>query len=123
MVIVGAPTGVHYSNQAGGYACHQPVQEGYLLPLFGTRLDEELARIFEEELHGHGYRPIAWSPRLLELLRAAVSHLAVYGATNRDAVYPASLALDETRLDETEEAWVRVLTPDGPGVLIWQNSD
>lgn len=62
-------------------------------------------------------------PKLLKRLRAAVSDLGVYGAKNSDALYPGSLALDETRLDETEEAWVRVLTPDGPGVLIWQNSD
>lgn len=123
MLIVDAPTGVHYSNQTGGYACHRPSQEGYLLPMFGQGLDEELARIFIEDLRGHGSRPVVWPPRSLERLRAAVAELGVYAAVNRDEVYPASLVLDETRLDETEEAWVRVLTPDGPGVLVWQNSD
>lgn len=123
MVIVDAPTGVRYSNQTGGYACHQSWQEGYLLPVFGAGLDEELALIFAEELRGHGYRPVAWSPSLLDRLRAAVADVAVYGAQNRDALYPTPLVLDERRVDETEEAWVRVLTPDGPGVLVWQNSD
>ena len=56
-------------------------------------------------------------------LRAAVSELVVWGIASRNAEDPTFLELDETRLDETEEAWVRVLTPDGPGVLVWQNSD
>lgn len=122
-MIVDAPTGVRYSNQTGGYARHQSSQEGYLLPLFGGELDEELALIFVEGLRGHGYRPVAWPPSLVERLRAAVTDLAVYGAANRDALCPTPLALDESRLDETGEAWVRVLTPDGPGVLVWRNSD
>jgi hypothetical protein len=34
-----------------------------------------------------------------------------------------SLRLDESRLEEVVEAWVPVLTPDGPGVLVWENCD
>ncbi|BBC29284.1 hypothetical protein SGFS_005780 [Streptomyces graminofaciens] len=26
-------------------------------------------------------------------------------------------------LSEVDEAWVPVVTPDGPGVLVWENSD
>ncbi|WUO43891.1 DUF6210 family protein [Streptomyces sp. NBC_00285] len=33
------------------------------------------------------------------------------------------MLLDESRLAEADEAWVPVLTPDGPGVLTWENSD
>ncbi|MFD4942778.1 DUF6210 family protein [Streptomyces sp. NPDC058239] len=36
---------------------------------------------------------------------------------------PHELRRYESRLDETDEAWVPVLTPDGrPGVLLWCNS-
>jgi integrase len=33
------------------------------------------------------------------------------------------LRLDDGRLDDLDEAWVPVLTSDGPGVLVWPNSD
>lgn len=32
-VIVLAPTGIIYTNQTGGNACHQPEAEGFLVPL------------------------------------------------------------------------------------------
>ncbi|WP_328753160.1 DUF6210 family protein [Streptomyces sp. NBC_00285] len=38
-------------------------------------------------------------------------------------MWSAPLLLDESRLAEADEAWVPVLTPDGPGVLTWENSD
>lgn len=123
MVVVDAPTGVSYTNQTGGYACHHPSQEGYLVPIFGSELDSGLVLFFAEELRGHGSRPVEWSARLLERLRGVVADVWVHCAANREASLPTALLLDETRLDETEEAWVRVLTPDGPGVLVWQNSD
>ncbi|MFD9903267.1 DUF6210 family protein [Streptomyces sp. NPDC059063] len=31
--------------------------------------------------------------------------------------------MDETRVGEADEAWVPVVTPDGPGVPVWFNSD
>ncbi|MGW2742114.1 DUF6210 family protein [Streptomyces sp. NPDC001450] len=40
-----------------------------------------------------------------------------------DPPTPRPLALDETRLAEVDEAWVPVVTPDGPGVLVRENSD
>ncbi|MGO4755221.1 DUF6210 family protein, partial [Streptomyces sp. 2MCAF27] len=36
---------------------------------------------------------------------------------------PRSLRLDEGRLAEADEAWIPVTTPDGPGELLWCNSD
>ncbi|MGM1060082.1 DUF6210 family protein [Saccharothrix sp. Mg75] len=36
---------------------------------------------------------------------------------------PHPLLLDGSRMSEADEAWVPVLTPDGPGVLVWSNSD
>ncbi|WP_460358611.1 DUF6210 family protein [Actinoallomurus acanthiterrae] len=36
---------------------------------------------------------------------------------------PRKLELDEERLHELDEAWTPVVTADGPGILVWQNSD
>jgi hypothetical protein len=33
------------------------------------------------------------------------------------------VALDRGRLDELDEAWAPVRTPDGPGYVAWMNSD
>ncbi|MFD9003063.1 DUF6210 family protein [Streptomyces sp. NPDC059582] len=33
------------------------------------------------------------------------------------------MRLDENRIRDTDEAWVPVITPDGPGLLLWANSD
>ncbi|MER7672377.1 DUF6210 family protein [Kitasatospora sp. NPDC096128] len=121
-VIVAAPTGVVYQNQGGGLGCVQYEQEGYLIPILGRDLDDELQSIFVRTLKMQGSRRLDWPPELLDRLRAAVGfHL--YGSTNRDEAFPAPLALDESRLSEADEAWVPVLTPDGPGVLVWENSD
>ncbi|WSF90301.1 DUF6210 family protein [Streptomyces sp. NBC_01744] len=59
-VIVAAPTGVVYRNQSGGYSCAQYEQEGYLIPLFGSDLDEELKQIVVGELRGWGMRGQQW---------------------------------------------------------------
>lgn len=67
-----------------------------------------------------------WSTRVLDLLRIAVAEFAAYDSSDRaasDQLWPVPLALDESRLGEVDEAWVPVVTPDGPGVLVWENSD
>ncbi|ANP55210.1 hypothetical protein J2Z21_003289 [Streptomyces griseochromogenes] len=121
-VVVAAETGVVYQAQGGGFGCVQYAQEGYLIPLFGQGLDDELKEIFVGELKGRGSRGMDWPEELLGRLRAAVA-FHVHGSTNRNDLFPAPLTLDESRLAEVDEAWVPVLTPDGPGVLIWENSD
>ncbi|MET7694726.1 DUF6210 family protein [Streptomyces sp. NPDC005483] len=121
-VVVAAPTGVVYEVQGGGHGCVPYEQEGYLLPVPGRAVDEELREIFFGELKRAGSRGLTWSPELLDRLRSAVA-LHVHGSANRDDLWPAPLVLDESRLAEADEAWVPVLTPDGPGVLTWENSD
>ncbi|MER5278065.1 DUF6210 family protein [Streptomyces sp. NPDC002809] len=122
-VVVAAPTGVIYENQGGGTGCIQYEQEGYLLPLYGTGLDDGLNDLFVGELQGCGSRRLDWPRNLLDRLREEVAALHVYGSANRDATWAAPLALDESRLTQIDEAWVPVLSPDGPGFLAWQNSD
>jgi hypothetical protein len=36
---------------------------------------------------------------------------------------PSPLRLDKQSLRDADEAWAPVLTPDGPGTLVWFNSD
>ncbi|MFF4014925.1 DUF6210 family protein [Streptomyces sp. NPDC001843] len=121
-VIVAAQTGVVYQVQGGGVGCVAYAQEGYLIPVFGQHLDEELREIFVGELKGQGARGLDWPQGLLDRLRTAVA-LDIYGSRNRDDLFPARLVLDESRSAEIDEAWVPVVTPDGPGVLVWENSD
>ncbi|MFD5463770.1 DUF6210 family protein [Kitasatospora sp. NPDC127059] len=121
-VIVAAPTGVVYQNQGGGLRCAQYEQEGYLIPLLGRRLDDELRAIFVRELKKQGSSGLDWPADLLDRLRAAVG-FSVSSSDNRDDALPTPLVLDESRLAQADEAWVPVLTPDGPGILVWENSD
>ncbi|MGW1910767.1 DUF6210 family protein [Streptomyces sp. NPDC002076] len=121
-VIVAARTGVVYQVQGGGCGCAQYAQEGYLIPVFGRDLDQELKEIFVGGLKGQGARRGDWPAGLLQRLREAVA-LHVYGSANRDDLFPTSLVLDESRLAEADEAWVPVVTPDGPGMLVRENSD
>ena len=122
-VIIAAPTGVVYQHQGGGLLCRQYQQEGYLIPFFGRDLDQDLKEIFIGRLRTFGSQGLDWPPELIERLRSAVADFAVYGSANHDDLYPTSLVLDQARIAETDEAWVRVITPDGSGVLVWENSD
>ncbi|MFI7405905.1 DUF6210 family protein [Streptomyces sp. NPDC049541] len=97
-------------------------REGYLLPVPGSGLDEELKDVFAGEPQGAGAQGLIWAPPLPERVRAAAA-LHVCGSANRDDIHPAPLVLDESRLAEADEAWVPVLTADGPGVLVGENSD
>ncbi|MEV7891809.1 DUF6210 family protein [Streptomyces sp. NPDC002817] len=97
-------------------------QEGYLLPVFGRDLDDELKQIFVRGLKGWGSRGLDWPEELLARLRKAVA-VRLHGSANRDDTWPSTLVLDESRLAEADEAWVPVLTPDGPGFLVRENSD
>ncbi|QNP73805.1 hypothetical protein IAG44_33000 [Streptomyces roseirectus] len=122
-VIVAAPTGVVYEAQGGGHACVPYEQEGYLIPLFVSDADSDLRTLFARAPKGRGAPGRIWQPALLDRLRTAVSDLYLYASANRDDTWPAQLVLDEARLAEADEAWVPVLTPDGPGTLVWANSD
>lgn len=132
-VVIPAPTGVVYQHQYGGHACLQGQIEGYLLPisaLGGGDCEESvtaLGEIFEDGLGGWGWRDDAAQGHLMTRLREAVAKIATQtpGQTPSDLLSREwkPLALDETRLSDLDEAWVPVLTPHGPGTLVWNNSD
>ncbi|MEW2358639.1 DUF6210 family protein [Spirillospora sp. NPDC029432] len=121
-VIVEAPTGVVYQQQYGGTACRQGRLEGFLVPVHGPDALEELRRLFEKHFRGAGTWNHAWADEERRRLRGAVEGIA-YWACDGDDEEPAPLRLDETRMPDADEAWVPVATPDGPGILVWLNSD
>lgn len=102
-----APTGVTYTNQVGGYACHHPKIEGYCIPI---QIDKRsLDLIFVSKLgpfQGH----------------------CCNGITKEQAEYlneylPARVQIDPNRIERAEEAWLPIVYGGKPGILTWENSD
>jgi hypothetical protein len=132
-VVIRHPTGVVYSHQCAGVACEHRLAEGYLVMLgrapYG--IDEppihsdELIQVFHNGdacmYHWAGNdlpdERIAW----LEKLVRRIPYWA-HEAGNPLGVR-AALELDFERREDIAEAWIPVITPDGPGVLIYENCD
>lgn len=120
--IVAAETGVCYQQQYGGTACRQGQVEGFLVPVAGADALDALRELFEKDFHGAGTRNHSWSDDERGRLRRIVAGIRYWACDGR-AEEPHELRLDGSRMREADEAWVPVLTPDGPGVLVWFNSD
>lgn len=121
-VIVEAPTGIVYQQQYGGTACRMGEQEGYLVPLAGG---DGLRHVFEVTLKGTGARFERLPDDVLDEVRAAVEEVTFWKSneTSDEDEIPAPLKVDKSRLDDVDEAWIPVITLDGPGILTWPNSD
>lgn len=122
-VVVECATGIRYVHQFGGTLNREAGVEGYLIPVSGAAARKQLDAVFRRGLRGAGVRG-AGSPlgaRSLDDVAAAVRHVCVW--TSGDDSAPAALLLDEDRLEDVDEGWIPVLHPDGPGVLLWPNSD
>jgi hypothetical protein len=76
----------------------------------GTGTDQDWMFVVVAAPTGVVYR----TQELLVRLRKAVA-VHLYGSANGDDTWPSPLVLDESRLAEADEAWLPVLTPDGPG--------
>ncbi|MER5644869.1 DUF6210 family protein [Streptosporangium sp. NPDC002524] len=131
-LVIEAPTGVVYRNQYGGYSCLPGHAEGFLMPILpGPDVLPELRDIFENELGGHGtnVRGFSWPPGSLNRVRRAVEDIGMQGLTyDRDdhswpGPFDCALRVDESRMAVLDEAWIPVITADGPGILTWSNSD
>ncbi|REE96397.1 DUF6210 family protein [Thermomonospora umbrina] len=121
-VVAEAPTGVIYQQQYGGTACRQGEVEGYLVPVTAPDALDGLRVLFERDLRGAGARDHRWADEQLAGVRRLVGGVP-YWTGDGDTEEPHPLRLDESRVADLDEAWVPVLTPDGPGVLVWLNSD
>ncbi|MFD5560053.1 DUF6210 family protein [Kitasatospora griseola] len=120
--LVEAPTRVVHQHQYGGTACRMGQVEGFLMPLFAPAALDALRELFERHFRGAGTWSHSWPDDERHRLRAIVATVR-YWTSDGTTEQPHPLCLDETRLDRAEEAWVPVLTPDGPAVLVRSNSD
>jgi hypothetical protein len=130
MVVVKAPTGVIYGNQCMGVATHQRYVEGFLVPLGPTVLPGSFS-LSSAPLRAVFHRGTGclWltGPELSDDRRAAleafVAALTYWEQRGLDEEIDSKLRLDLSRVDEIAEAWVPVVTPHGPGVLLFDNCD
>ncbi|MEU3644342.1 DUF6210 family protein [Lentzea sp. NPDC034063] len=121
-VVVEARTGVVYQQQCGGTACRQAQAEGFLVPLFGPDGLAALRELFEKHFRGAGTWDHGWLDSERSRLREGVGMIG-YWACNGSEEELTVLRLDESRIREVDEAWIPVITADGPGFLVWANSD
>jgi hypothetical protein len=121
-VVVQAQTGVVYQQQYGGTACRQGEVEGFLVPVAAAEALHALRCLFEKDFRGAGTWNYRWPDEELAKLREIVAGIS-YRLSDGHSEQPHSLRLDESRIHEADEAWIPVITPDGPGILMWSNSD
>ncbi|MFD5463943.1 DUF6210 family protein [Kitasatospora sp. NPDC127059] len=121
-VVVEAPTGVFYQQQYGGQLCRQGQAEGFLVPVFGPDALDALRQLFEEEFAGAGTWNYSWPDDERARLCGIIESIP-YWASDGHTEDLHVLRLDESRIRDADESWVPVITPDGPGVLLWANSD
>ncbi|MCP2336602.1 DUF6210 family protein [Actinomadura rupiterrae] len=120
--MVEAKTGVFYQQQYGGTACRQGQIEGFLVPLFAGDALPELRTLFEDHFRGAGTWNHTWTADEHAKLRTTIEGVT-YWACDGHTEEPHTLKLDDSRIREADEAWIPVQTPDGPGILLWYNSD
>ena len=86
-----------------------------------------LREIFERDLGGAGWPGGPLPAHLMARLHDAVQEVTFCapGRTAGDLLSREQKPLlpDQSRLTELDEAWVPVIAADGPGVLVWNNSD
>ncbi len=124
-VVVPHETGVRYQHQYGGTACRQMLVEGYLVPLSAPDALSGLRLYFEGDLNGTGTWNYSWPSDEVDRVAQLVGLVAMWESTGegQQAGMPLALSLDVSRLGDADEAHLPVLTPDGAGWLIWNNSD
>ncbi|MFG2627737.1 DUF6210 family protein [Streptomyces sp. NPDC048473] len=71
-----------------------------------------LRRLFERYFRGAGTWNRPWAPDERDALRGAVGEIRYWSSDGVDD-QPHELRWDESRLDETDEAWVPVSPPTG----------
>jgi hypothetical protein len=131
---------VSYRQQCGGTDCLQREVEGYYVPLGGYQSDPT-AGLFDNgaltaPFHKGGDNCVfSGSPRpesplipelppdRIEALRTVVESIPYWSDADASGTEREHLILDQSRLTDLAEAWVPVLTPDGPGILTWPNCD
>ena len=131
-VVVFARTGVEYDQQCGGVACDHRSVEGYLVPVDEFSLSHGGSRIDASDFRSIFHRgdSCIWGRRgssipreRLERLTALVEAVPFWRSSEGTLGERGRLLLDTNRIGEVLEGYVPVLTPDGRGVLLWENCD
>jgi hypothetical protein len=130
-VIVQRATGVAYGAQCEGVRTDERYMEGFLVPVSGLVFNPEEGRINIDMLRSafhvdgvclHGTGDFDPSDHI-GALRYAVSRIPFWHVDAKGETQRVQLELDTSLVGEAVEAWVPVLTPQGPGVLVWPNCD
>lgn len=98
-VIINFPSGVIYSNQAGGTSCLQPEAEGVYVPLFNQVNDQE------KKLYDY-----FTDPKRMWFGSAKISEddADFIDKILGESVFTSFIKVDRDRLDDSHEAWVHV---------------
>lgn len=129
LLVVSAPTGVTSEQQYGGYLCNQAKVEGFLVPVCQPQILTRLRQTFADpRLGGRGILGTQGWPEeevqnFLRNVESIVRGIGYRTTSDDPPTEEPVVALDRARLDELDEAWVPVRTPDGPGYVAWVNSD
>jgi len=119
-VIVQANTGVVYQSQCGGANLRTAQAEGFLVPLTPGEALYAIRVLFLEVSRNFGTWSYPWPVRYRDRLREIIGSIR-YWAGDGEVDLPYELELDDSRIREVDDAWVPVITPDGPGVLVWRH--
>lgn len=131
-IVVRFETGIVYGTQCAGVVAEQRFIEGYYVPVGGATYDVEEGKIevgpFVDVFHEKEGCQWGWTGRAMPTARLAQLSKLVGSVPywfckldGTDQKYP--LRLDAARLEQLAEAWIPVETPNGPGVLVYQNCD
>ncbi len=104
-VIVHFPSGVIYSNQAGGHSCLQPEIEGVYVPIINDVVDQE--GMLNAYFTGH-----KWNGACSNGIDTADADF-IDGVLNK-SVFTSFIKVDRTKLAQSYEAWIFVKLSDQP---------
>ena len=119
LVLVPHETGLVYEHRYGGSSGRQVEIEGFLVPAWAhPDATKAFDQLFLVDLGGNGVRDDDRS-EAVRAIGEAIKWIWYRGTGDRIA----PLQIDEERIEEIDESWVPVLTPDGPGYLTWVSSN
>ena len=131
-IVVRHQTGVVYGTQCAGVATKQRFIEGYLVLVGGLKYQVDEGDIevgpFVDVFHEDGACQWGWNGRDLPVERHAllsrlVESIPYWEVSLDKSDHKDSIRFDPTRAEEMAEGWIPVQTPDGPGILLYQNCD
>lgn len=113
-LILDYPSGIHYSNQAGGHACLQPTLEGIYVPLRNDILEHSTLMSPATDLWQYFTGPPLLGMGALGLNQRDADHIdAIFTRYRLETL----LTVDRLRLSESYEAWVWVTVQDNEGPI------